>query len=164
MILKNVELEWAKLVKSAPDMGFDGNSPQWQVTAVTRDKKVSAEWKAAGMNIKIGEDDGGVKYSVALKKPAVNKKTGAEEKPVPVVGPDLHPLDDVSVIGNGTTANVRVRTFEYNYNGRSGTGFRLDGIQVVNLVEFKGAANDATAGFEVIEQANDKSADEEDLY
>lgn len=162
MILENVAIEWVKVVPSQPDMGFDGNTPQWQVTVVLRDKAQANDLKKQGFNVKLGEDDEGVKYTLQLKKMA-KKKDGTDEKPVPVVGPDLMPIEDVGAIGNGSIANVKIRTFEYNYNGRQGVGVRLASMQIVKLVKFE-SKNDDAAGFKVIEQANDTTADEEDLY
>lgn len=162
MILKNVELKWVKLDPSNPDMGFDKATPQWNLQALTRDKAQAEEWKAAGLAPKPDSDETGLVFRLNVKKLVTNNK-GMENKPVPVVGADLMPLEDVSAIGNGSIGNVKIRTFDYDFNGRQGVGCRLDAVQVTKLIEYKAAGSAALEGFEAID-ADDKSVDEDDAY
>ena len=169
IMLKQVEIHWAKLDEKNPDMGFDKQSPQWVVDVRTRDKTVSNEWKKLGLNVQVKDDDDGIFYNVKIKKPAI-MKNGKESRPVPVVGRDLMPLEDVTKIGNGSIGNVSVHSFEYNFQGREGTGFRLEAIQITELNEFNGkasAAGSANFGFSAVEgaeAATDTSSDEDSLY
>ena len=163
MILKNVELYWTKVDPSNHDMGFSGDKPQWNTQIRTRNKDAVSAWKEVGMNPKVEEDDDGIFYRISVHKDAFNKQ-GQPNKPVPVVGPDLMPLEDVSVIGNGTVANVKLRSFEWTFKSKTGIGFRLDAIQIVNLVEYAGGG-DAVDGFEAIQvDAPTNLEDEDDLY
>ena len=85
MILKNVELYWAKLSPSNHDMGFSGDKPQWNVQ-LRGNKAQSEEWKSLGLNPKVEEDsNGGVYYKILVHKDAI-KKDGQPNAPVPVVG------------------------------------------------------------------------------
>ena len=161
MILKNVELFWARLDPSNPDMGFSGDKPQWNVELRTRSKEKSQEWKKLGLNPKVDDDDDGIFYKVKIMKAAV-KKDGSEMLPVPVVGADLMPLEDRTAIGNGSTANVKIRTFEYNFQGKEGVGVRLDAIQIISLVEYEKKSN--SYGFEALEDAPSDVSGDEDLY
>lgn len=159
MILRNVEIFWAKLDPASPDMGFSGDKPQWNIQMRTRSKEQSQEWKSIGLNPKVDEDDDGVIYRVNVRKDAV-KRDGSPNKPVPVVGRDNMPLEDVTAIGNGSIANVKLRSFEWNFQGKQGVGFRLDAIQVVNMVEYAGSTGGL--GFEVLDVPDE--ADSDDLY
>jgi len=163
MILSNVELFWAKLDPSNPDKGFSGDKPQWNVQLRTRSKDQSKEWKDLGLNVTTDDDDDGILYRVNVRKDAM-KKDGSPNKPVPVVGPDLMPIEDVNSVGNGTIANVKLRTFEWKFNGKEGVGVRLDAIQVVKLKEYA-KASDNGLGFKVLDvpvEASDE--DDDDLY
>ena len=161
MILKNVELYWAKLSPSNHDMGFSGDKPQWNVQMRVRTKEQAEEWKGLGLNPKIDEDDAGTYYKISAYKEAI-KKDGTANKPVAVIGPDLMPLEDVSAIGNGTTANVKLRSFDWEFNGKKGLGIRLEAIQVIKQVVYAQASEDAGFGFEALDvpaQSDDGTAD-----
>jgi len=163
MILKNVELFWAKLDPSNHDMGFSGDKPQWNVQLRTRSKEQCKEWKDMGLNPKTEDDDNGIYYKVGVRKDAV-KKDGSPNKPVPVVGPDLMPIEDVAAIGNGTIANVKLRTFEWKFQGKEGLGVRLDAVQIVKLETYTKAGADSL-GFDLLEVPADSSDDDDDdLY
>lgn len=161
MILKNVELKWVKLDPSNPDGGFDKTTPQWNLQAITRDKSQAEEWKAAGLKPKPDSDDVGLIFRLSPKKLVAGKN--GDNKPVPVVGPDLMPLEDVAAIGNGSVGNVKIRTFDYDFNGNKGVGMRLDAVQITKLVEYKSAGSKVLEGFEAID-ADDTSVDSDDLY
>lgn len=162
MILRNVELHWARLDPNSPDMGFSGDKPQWNVQLRTRSKEQCEEWKKLGMNPQVNDDDDGIFYRVSLRKDALSKD-GSANKPVPVVGADVMPLDDVTKIGNGTIANVKVRNFEWKFQGKEGIGFRLEAIQVVKLIEYAGKSEGI--GFETLETPEISSTeDAQELY
>lgn len=139
MILSNVELHWTKL-GSRVDMGFDGQSPAWVTEARTRNKEQANKWKESQLNVKTKDDEEGLYWAVSLKKPT-ERKDGTAERPVPVVGKDKFPIEDVESIGNGTIANVKVRQFDWNYQGKAGTSSRLDAIQILDLVVFEGSGS-----------------------
>ena len=162
MILKNVELRWANLDPASPDMGFDKATPQWNVQVITRDKKQAEQWKKAGLSPKPDSDETGLLYRMNVKKFTTNKN-GQDNKPVPVVGADLMPMEDVSVIGNGSVGNVKLHTFDYDFNGRKGVGARLAAVQVVKLIEYKSAGSKELEGFEAIDE-DDTSFDEVDAF
>ena len=162
MILKEVELNWCKVDANNPDGGFDGTTPQWNVDCVTRDSAQAQEWKDKGIEPKMGEDDKGVFYRMKVKKLATNKNGSPADAP-PVIGRDLMPISRPSAIGNGSVGNVKIRTFDYNFNGKIGVGVRLEAIQVTHLVEYEDAA-EPNFGFAAMEVAKDTSSDSEDLF
>lgn len=162
--LKNVEIFWVSLDPNNVDMGFDQQSPQWCVDVRTRDQSVAKEWESVGMNPKTKEDDDGVYYNMKLKKTAV-KKNGSPSLPVPVVDGDLMPIEDVSIIGNGSRANIAVHSFDYTWNGKKGVGFRLEAVQMLEVKEYTGASGEKNYGFEVLPGGSDvESVHTEGLY
>ena len=162
--LKNVEICWVKLDPENPDMGFDGNSPQWSLDARTRDEAVAKEWRDLGMNVNEKEDDNGSFFNLKLKKAAV-KKNGAKAQPVPCVDGNLMPIADVSTIGNGSRANLSVYSFDYNYNGRAGVGFRLEAVQMLEIQVYEGSSGgEANYGFSVLEGADASATETAGLY
>lgn len=162
MILKNVEIMWAHLEPENPDGGFDKETPQWNLQAITRDKAQAEDWKSSGLSPKPDSDDTGLMFKINVKK-LCTQKNGQPNKPVAVVGTDLMPIEDVSVIGNGSVGNVKVRTFDYDFNGRQGVGVRLDAVQITKLVEYKAAGGAILEGFEAFD-ADDTSTDDYDAY
>lgn len=154
MLLNNVTINWAHL--DTLDGGFDKNTPQWNLVVVTRDKAQAEEWKAAGLSPKPDSDDEGMLFKMSVKKLAT-RKDGSPEKAPMVVGADLLPIADPDTVGNGSKGNVRVRTFDYNFNGKKGTGVRLEAVQITELVEFKGKSSDLD-GFSVVGDAADSFA------
>jgi hypothetical protein len=166
MILKNVELMWAKLDPSNPDGGFDGTKPQWNVQIIMRDPAQKQALIDAGLNPKVDEDANGIIYTIRTMKPAF-KKNGQAEDPVNVVDMALKPVANLTSIGNGTIANVNIRTFDWTFNGKKGIGQRLAAIQIIELVAYNGGGGDLD-GFDVIAVDEDvagfSAADEDDLY
>ena len=140
MILSNVELYWAKL-GTRIDNGFDGNTPAWAVDVRTKDTEVRDSWMSQGLNVKTKEDDGHTFYSVGVKKPT-HTKDGKEQTPPTIVDKAKEPFTRVDSIGNGTTANVKLYTFDYDYKGKKGRGFRLDAIQILELRVYDAAPSD----------------------
>ena len=75
-MIKNVELNWAKLNKPVNPFGTE----QWELQIATKDKKVAKELSQNHLNVK--EKDG--IYTVSLKRKAI-KSDGATNQPPRVV-------------------------------------------------------------------------------
>jgi len=137
MILKNVELHWAKLDPKRPNTTFNADGV-WEVQARTRDKKQAQEWKDANLSVKPDEDDDGVFYKTTLKK-AAKKKDGEANAPVKVVNGNLEDINPIS-LGNGSVGNIRL--FQYDYEigqgkqKKKGIASMLMAIQVTKLNEY----------------------------
>ena len=141
---------------------FDKETPQWNLLAITRDKAQSDEWKAAGLSPKADSDDTGLIFKLSVKK-LTHQKNGQPNKPVPVVDTEIMPIEDVSIIGNGSVGNVKVRTFDYDFNGRQGVGVRLESVQITKLMEYRAAGSAPLEGFDKFD-ADDTSTDDDDAY
>lgn len=161
MILHDMELRWARLDKPVDNFAKDGK--QWSLDAITRDKAKSKEMKEAGLNVKVNDDDDGVFYSVKLVKKVRNDDT----KPPMVVGRDLMPLEDPSVIGNGSKANVKVDSWNWEFGGKSGKSFGIAAVQITELVEYSGGGGSLLSGFSNLEGGDTFSPvveDDDDAY
>ena len=127
-MIKDAELNWAKLVSPASPFG----SPQFELQVATTDKAKADEMTAN--NLKVKEIDG--KFVVSLKRKAV-KADGSDNGAPRVVGLDKSPIDG-SKIGNGSKGNVIVFQYEYNAAGRTGIASSLTAVQVTDMVEYTG--------------------------
>ncbi len=135
VILKGVDLYWAKLNPEKPVSPF--GTDQWEITvqaAKSRSKELSEFGK-----VKDGFEKGTV--AINLKKKA-EKKDGTPAAPVRVVDNMKQPLDP-KTIGNGSTGNVMLMLKDYEIkapNGKvtkSGTAVTLVAVQVTNLVKYE---------------------------
>lgn len=136
VFLRNAELNWAKLVTPVAPFG----TPNYELQAATTDKAIAKEWSDLGFKIKTMDG----KYIVNLKRKAV-KANGDENTKVNVFDGALNPLDG-DKIGNGSTGNIKVYQYPYEYAGKSGISNSLTAVQVTNLVEYTGGS--AADGFE----------------
>lgn len=121
---------WARV--HTPDTTYD---PQWCIDLVV-DKKIAKGFNDKGVKVK-QNDDG--EYVVKFKR-NVEKKNGGENKPPRIVDVGKKPLLDE--IGNGSKVVVQYQTYDWKYKTKSGVGVDLMAVQVLELVEYKGA-NDA---------------------
>lgn len=114
---------WASI--QAPNTKYD---PVWQIDLIIDDKQVAGA-KKAGLKVK-KTDDGNV---VGFKR-KTTRKDGAENQPPVVVDAGNQPLK--RLVGNGSLVNVQFSTYTYNNSFGSGVGADLQGVQVLELVEF----------------------------
>jgi len=150
--IKEAEINWARLDTPVSPFG----TPQYELQAATDNKATAKEWKENHLNVK--EKDG--KFIVSLKRKA--RKANGEDNGAPkVVNADLSPFDKTVMIGNGSTANVKIYQYPYDVNGKKGVGSSLTAVQLVNLVEYKGGTNDDFVAYESegAEPAANKSDD-----
>ena len=131
-MLKNVELNWAKLAR--PVKTPFGNE-QYELQVATTDAAVAKEWSEN--HIKVTEKDG--KYVAQLKRKAL-KANGDDNGAPRVVDSSKTALENPAIVGNGSVGNVIVFQYEYSYAGKTDVATSLTAIQVVELVEYTGAA------------------------
>jgi hypothetical protein len=144
MILENVEVYFPRLIAGKPNAKFNKENPTWEIQGRTRDKNVKKKWEELGLRTKVMEDDQGVFYRINLKKKS-RKANGDPALPVEVVDSHLKAFDPAR-IGNGTICNLMINSYEYGNEGQ--IAYRLDGVQVVHLIEYIAADRE---GFSVIE-------------
>ena len=49
--------------------------------------------------------------------------------------------EELAKVGNGTIANVIIRPYDWTFKNKKGVGCGLQGIQIVQLKEYRGAAD-----------------------
>ena len=131
-IVRNAELNWAKLDKPVSPFGTE----QYELQIATDNKDLATEWKQNHLNVK--EKDG--KYVVSLKRKA-RRQDGSDNGKPQVIDGKKQPLADGIMIGNGSTGNVKVYQYPYDMMGRKGIGSSLTAVQVTNLIEYTGSDN-----------------------
>jgi len=133
VIIKNVELRWAKLSTPVAPFGTE----QWELQIVG-DKSREKEFAQYG-KIKPTTDG---RISINLKKKA-KKADGTPAEPVRLVDNNKNPIENRSVIGNGSIGNVMVYCSPYEIklpNGKvskSGISTMLIAVQVTDLVRYE---------------------------
>lgn len=147
---------WAHVIKPSKESG------KYQCVIKVSDKDAE-RLDDLGIDVKdeqkTGKNEKG--KDVILKGNFVNAKSSF--KPT-IVDSKKRELPEDLELGNGTKANVAVSTYDWTFKKKSGTSLNLDGIQVLELVEFKRKSSvdafDEVEGFEYDEDADE--ADDED--
>ena len=133
-LLKHVRCRWASIIE--PNTKFE---PRWEIEAELNDEQ-AAMFADAGVRLK--EDDG-IKL-IRFKRNVQGKKkdgTGMYDlEPPRVVDGNKKPF--ASLVGNGSLVNIAYELREWNVAGNSGVKPALNGVQVIELVEFSGAKAD----------------------
>lgn len=125
MILKNVKVKWAKLIKP------DEMSGKWSIDMYLTAEQL-AEVQAEGIEPRIDKE--GVPCITAARKPKSNK--GTEIQPPRVVDIGRQPFK--GAIGNGSLCNVIVSFYDWTFQKKTGRGVWLEAVQVVDLKEHVG--------------------------
>lgn len=144
VIINNVELNWARLVKPVNPFGTE----QYELQIATKDK-AQADKITADTGLMFKEKDGS--FVSSLKRKA-KKNDGSDNGAPRVVDASKAAMDGMS-IGNGSIGNVIVWQYEYEYAGKKGVGSSLTAVQVTKLekyepsgsVDFDAAVEEAAA-------------------
>lgn len=121
VVVKGV-LEWANLDKPNEMSG------KYQVDVCQLDKDAVKALRGVGIEVQDGKAKGKEKKGFYVTPKAT--------RPVTIVDAKKNSMDVADSVGNGTTANVAVRAFDYSYKGKTGVGAGLQAIQVIELVEY----------------------------
>lgn len=135
-ILKNAELQWARL--SVPEKKYMSEDTQWSVNALVDDKTSRSYLKSKLITKERWiEVDGEDQAVISFRRDTHFRKTGDERTPVRVV--DLYGQDiDAGQIGNGTKANIQYSIRDWEFQGRKGRSMELLAVQIIDLVEYEG--------------------------
>ena len=128
VIISDVELNWARLVKPVNPFGTE----QYELQIVAKDKEAAAKI-TSDTGISFKEKDG--KLISSLKRKA-KKSDGSDNGAPRVVDASKQPMDGMS-IGNGSKGNVIVWQYEYEYAGKKGIGNSLTAVQVTSLEKYE---------------------------
>lgn len=144
-IVRNAIINWVKCDQNNPDMGYDGDTPQWTVDIENPTKETKKIWKDEKLGGMKTRKASGQEYLV-LKRKATPFKNGDEKEAPTIVDAHLKPLDP-NIVGNGSIANVQYSVYSWEHKGRKGRSADLSGIQVINLVTREGSVSE----FEIID-------------
>ena len=117
------------------------------------DEEVAAKYEGKGFKVKtLVVNDEIVGKALTIKR-KVNGPDGMVRKPPRLVDVHKEPIDDEVLVGNGS--EVRVQFSEWEVNNKYGEfkGLDFQGMQVVNLVSYKGGDGDE---FESITSNNEE--------
>ena len=93
-------------------------------------KKVLKEYPSLKDRIKNDEDRGDYINFKRLQF----RKDGTENFPPKLVDSKKNPLS--VTIGNGSKVNVSFNPYDYNFKGKKGVAFNLNGVQILELIRY----------------------------
>ncbi len=122
--------QWAKLAK--PDTKFDPAGVY--AIDVFLDKDNLKKFNDSKMQLKLRHNETSDEPYVTFKRPDKQMIKGeiVERGRPKIVDRDDNELPGDTIIGNGSTVTVKITT----YDGAKGKGHRLEGVRIVDLVEF----------------------------
>jgi len=126
-VIRDLEFHWANVYNSHSPFGTD----IWDIQIRTTDENKVKELAELGINLKT-HDEG--YFFGNVKRKTMNAK-GEPMSPPLVLNAAREPMTDA--IGNGSTGNIKVFSYDYKVGGRSGRAAMLTAIQVADLVPYK---------------------------
>jgi hypothetical protein len=141
-VIRDVELHWCSVDKNNPVDSF--SKKVWSVAAhvnkETAKKLKKANYIKALKEVEDAEGNETGLYKINLNKMAVSRKGEPLRPPGVFVLNDkgqMEPLDtSVVSIGNGSKGHVSFSTYDWSYEGRTGTSMSLQNIVVTDLVPY----------------------------
>jgi hypothetical protein len=149
VIVKNVELHWAKL--STPVDPFKTGEKLWEVQIRTSDEAVAKTW-AKEYYINAKKDDEG-NWKANIKRKEINRKGESNSPPV-VLGRNNQPIPATN-IGNGSIGDLKLFQYPYDVAGRKGVSSMLSAVRITELKEY---TPNTEIDFDVIEGAEGAEA------
>ena len=149
VILKDVELHWAKLDK--PVDPFKTGERLWEVQIRTSDEVIAKQW-AKEYYINAKKDDEGF-WKANVKRKELNGK-GETNKAPDVLGRSNQPIS-ASNIGNGSIGDLKLFQYPYDVAGRKGVASMLSAVRITDLKEY---APTSDVDFDVIDTPAEGSA------
>tara|TARA_B110000438_G_scaffold106072_1_gene104367 strand:- start:963 stop:1574 length:612 start_codon:yes stop_codon:yes gene_type:complete len=168
----NIITEWVK-VDVPVEFPLGSGNFSWSITGKTADMQVAGDWHVNGFKVReeyerIKGDDG--KYVngeptgcflISLRRKTATKD-GKARKPVMVFDHNVKPIEDTSHIGNGSTANVNVFQYAWEFMGKTGVSTDLVGVQFTDIIH---RSTSAATGFDIVVQnpISDESSGGDDV-
>lgn len=117
---------WATI--ATPNTTFE---PVWSIDLALEGEELNKAQKM-GLTIKNKSDDRGDFVTIKRK---VNRKDGSQNQAPSLVDANKNDMG-TTLIGNGSDVNVLLKTYEWEYAGKSGVGAELQKVQVINLIPY----------------------------
>lgn len=128
ILLREVKLYWA----SVKEPKLEEGKAKYLADICCLSKEQATELHNAGLSIRKGAE---LSTPQPEKGLFVTGKSGIQPK-VKNASNQTLAGDAIPDIGNGTLANVIIKPYPWTYKGKSGMGAGLNGIQVLDLVEY----------------------------
>ena len=128
MVIEGVS-QWASIL--TPNTTYE---PKYCIDLILAEQ-IAEDLKAQGYNIKDKED--GPTITISRK---VNGPNGMIRKAPALMDAQKATLD--CLVGNGSKVRVQARPWEMNRNGQDFKGLELQAVQVIDLIEYRGADGD----------------------
>ena len=128
MVIEGVS-QWASIL--TPNTKFE---PKYCIDLILAEQ-LAEDLKEQGYNIKDKED--GPTITISRK---VNGPNGMIRKAPALMDAQKATLD--CLVGNGSKVRVQARPWEINRNGQDFKGLELQAVQVIDLIEYRGADGD----------------------
>jgi len=132
-IIISGKVYWASVVE--PNTTYE---PAWQADITIDDDETRQKLESIGLNVKNKGDERGDFFSAKRK---VMKKDGSNRNPPVVLDAKRNPWDN-RLVGNGTTAKIKIQPYEYSYAGKAGVTADFIAMQVIDLVPYGNPSND----------------------
>tara|TARA_R110002020_G_scaffold435318_1_gene645488 strand:- start:306 stop:737 length:432 start_codon:yes stop_codon:yes gene_type:complete len=128
MVIEGVS-QWASIL--TPNTTYE---PKYCIDLILAEQ-IAEDLKAQGYNIK--DKEGGPTITISRK---VSGPNGMTRKAPTLMDAQKAPLD--CLVGNGSKVRVQARPWEMNRNGQDFKGLELQAVQVIDLIEYRGADGD----------------------
>ena len=135
------KVKWARV--ASPQLNQMSGKLEYQVNLVL-DKDLEKELEALRAEHKIAQNiktDSEEEKVFVFKRGAVSKATQKEIPGPQVVTADLQPLEEGTLIGNGSICTVNFSIIPYSNKFGTGATTRLNGLQVIDLVKYEKVNN-----------------------
>ena len=130
VIVRDLEFHYPHLMKSHAPFGDE----VWDVQLRTTDEAKADELREVGVKMKKHEDG----YFHANVRRKIKNRKGEPNSPVSVVDANKNPWNPTVAIGNGSKGHVKLFSYEWSMQGRSGVGAMLAAVQITEHVEYNG--------------------------
>ena len=129
-VVRDVEFHYPHLATAHAPFGTD----IWDVQLRTGDQDTAKRLTDLGVGIK--KHDEGYFYG-NVKRPTTNKAGDVNEAPEVLDAAKSKTAIDPRTIGHGSKGHVKLFSYEYNFNGKQGTGVQLLAVQITDLVVYE---------------------------
>jgi len=130
-VVRDVEFHYPHLATPHAPFGND----IWDVQLRTGDQDTAKRLTDLGVGIKKHDEDG--YFFGNVKRPTTNKAGDTNEAPEVLDAAKSKTAIDPRTIGHGSKGHVKLFSYEYNFNGKQGTGVQLLAIQITDLVVYE---------------------------
>jgi hypothetical protein len=130
-VVRDVEFHYPHLATAHAPFGSD----IWDVQLRTNDQDTAKRLTDLGVGIKKHDKEG--YFFGNVKRPTTNKAGDVNKAPEVLDAAKSKTAIDPRTIGHGSKGHVKVFSYEYDFNGKQGTGVQLLAIQITDLVKYE---------------------------